>query len=126
MAYMNQERKRKIQSAVKPILDKYKLKGSLRCSKIAITLTIRSGAVDFISDFLGESERVGQWPCSVNTFWINEHWSGIANQVLTELNAAMQAADYYDRSDAHIDYFDTAYYYHILLGDNAQPYLTDV
>ena len=34
-------------------------------------------------------------------------------KALKELKAALMAADYYDRSDAQVDYFDTAYYYHI-------------
>lgn len=35
---------------------------------------------------------------------------------------AMQAADYYDDSDAMTDYFDTAYYYDIAVGDWQKPY----
>ena len=55
MAYMNQERKQKITQALKPILAKYKVKGSLSVrNHMTIVLTLKSGAIDFI----GNSNRV--------------------------------------------------------------------
>jgi hypothetical protein len=34
----------------------------------------------------------------------------------------MRSADYYDRSDAQVDYFDTAYYYGVTIGDYNTPF----
>ena len=53
MAYMNQERKAKIATAIKPILAKYGLKGSLSVrNHSTICLTVKSGKIDFIENFI--------------------------------------------------------------------------
>jgi hypothetical protein len=128
---MNQERKQKISNALKPILAKYGMKGTLRTRQHAITLTLRSGPIDFIGD-LNESRngRLGvakdemrkHYELQVNQYWIDEHYTGVSLEFLKQVKDAMQAADYYDRSDAQIDYFDTAYYYDINVGSWNKPY----
>jgi hypothetical protein len=131
MAYMNQERKAKIANALKPILAKYGMKGTLKCRQHAITLTLRQGPIDFIGD-LNESRngRLGvskdemrkHYELQVNQYWIDEHYTGVSLEFLKQVNEAMQAGDWYDRSDAQIDYFDTAYYYDINVGSWNTPY----
>ncbi len=128
---MNQERKAKIATALKPILAKYGMKGTLKCRQHAITLTLRQGPIDFIGD-LNESRngRLGvskdemrkHYELQVNQYWIDEHYTGVSLEFLKQVKDAMQAADYYDNSDAQIDYFDTAYYYDINVGSWNTPY----
>ena len=128
---MNQERKAKIANALKPILAKYGMKGTLKCRQHAITLTLRQGPIDFIGD-LNESRngRLGvskdemrkHYELQVNQYWIDEHYTGVSLEFLKQVNEAMQAGDWYDRSDAQIDYFDTAYYYDINVGSWNTPY----
>lgn len=120
MAYMNQERKAKIATALKPILAKYKMKGTLRTRQHAITLTLRSGPVDFVQD-LKDSVMYGP-PIDKNEIRNKTNYKGVSAQFIGEVNDAMQAADYYDNSDAMTDYFDTAYYYVIAVGDWQKPY----
>jgi hypothetical protein len=134
MAYMNQARKQKIATALKPILAKYGMKGTLRTRQHAITLTLRSGPIDFIGDLkiertmgyttvgLNKDEMRKHYELNVNQYWIDEHYTGVSLEFLKQVNDAMQAADYYDRSDAQIDYFDTAYYYDIHVGAWDKPY----
>jgi hypothetical protein len=43
MAWMNQERKAKIVAAAKPILAKYGMKATFRCTQHSITCTLKSG-----------------------------------------------------------------------------------
>ena len=51
MAYMNQEKKAKIQAKLKPILAKFGLKGSLSVrNHSSICLLIKSGPLDFIGN----------------------------------------------------------------------------
>jgi hypothetical protein len=135
MAYMNQERKAKIAQALKPVLAKYKVKGTLRVrNHMAITLTLKSGPIDFIAN----SNRVcgsnhyqvsrGFRPNTsnydqVNPYWFQDHYDGVAKEFLTEAFKALKAADYYDRSDAMTDYFDTAYYYDLNIGTWDKPYI---
>lgn len=118
MAYMNQEKKAIIAAKVKPILKKYGLKGSLSVhNHSSISLNLKSGPIDFGGDRI-----------RVNTYWLNDHYGDRpkALAALKELKEALMAADYYDRSDAQVDYFDTAYYYHINVGKWNKPYVVSV
>jgi hypothetical protein len=135
MAYMNQERKAKIAQALKPVLAKFGVKGTLRVrNHMAITLTLKSGKIDFIAN----SNRVcgnnhyqvsrGFRPNTnsydqVNPYWFQDHYDGVAKEFLTEAFKALKAADYYDNSDAMTDYFDTAYYYDLNIGSWDKPYI---
>ena len=111
MAYMNQERKAQISAAIKPVLAKYKMKGTLSVRNYSeIVLTLKSGAIDFKDK-----------QC-VNVYWINDHFEGVARDFLNEAVEALRAAGWYDRSDVMTDYFDTAYYISINLGKWNQPY----
>ena len=115
MAYMNQEKKAKIAAKMKPVLRKYGLKGSLSVhNHSSITLTIKSGKLDFGSDYV-----------QVNPYWLESNYSGKVLEALQEIKQALLAADYYDRSDAQIDYFDTAYYYNINVGKWNKPYIKE-
>ena len=135
MAYMNQERKQKIAQALKPILAKYKVKGSLSVrNHSTIVLTLKSGAIDFI----GNSNRVcgndfyqvqrGFKPTTsgydqVNPYWFQDHYDGDAKAFLTEAFKALKSADWYDESDAMIDYFNIAYYVDVNIGKWDAPYI---
>lgn len=126
MAYMNQARKAKIEKAITPLLNKYNLKGSLRCANHSITLTIRKGPVDFFADMI--DTRKGKpdpepYTFQVNPFWIDSHWDGQSREIFNALNEAMKAGEWYDRSDITTDYFDTAYYYYINVGSWNKPYI---
>lgn len=134
MAYMNQETKAKINTALKPVLAKYCVKGSLSVrNHSTIVLTVKSGAIDFIGNMnrvCGDPMRPGSdrfQPAlsdhiSVNPYWFKEHFDGVALQFLTEAFAALKSGDWYDRSDAMTDYFDTAYYVDLDIGKWDKPY----
>lgn len=113
MAYMNQERKAKIAALVKPILKKYGVKGSLSVrNHMSIVLTLTQGPIDFAKDS-GQDPKFG---IQVNPYWYNEHFTGKSKEFLSEVFPAMFGADWYDRSDAMTDYFDTAYYVDVNIG----------
>lgn len=114
MAYMNQEKKAKIAAAMKPVLKKYKLKGTLSVhNHSSISLNIKSGAIDF-----------GGNDIQVNPYWLDDHYKDrpLALKALKEIKQALMAAEYYDESDAQTDYFNTAYYFHINVGRWNKPY----
>jgi hypothetical protein len=137
MAYMNQERKAKIAQALKPILAKYKVKGSLSVhNHSSIVLTLKSGAIDFI----GNSNKVcgsdhyqvarGFKPetsghSQVNPYWFQDHYDGKAKAFLTEAFKALKSAGWYDESDAMTDYFNTAYYVDVNIGKWDKPYVVE-
>ena len=109
---MNQEKKAIIKAALDKVLKARGFKYSLRvCHHSSIACTIQSGPVDFGTDYE-----------QVNLYWIDNHYTGPIAALLNECREALQAAGYYDRSDAQIDYFDTAYYMHLNIGAWDKPY----
>lgn len=131
MAYMNQERKRKIAAVMKPLLKKYGMKGTLSVrSHLAIVLTLKSGKIDFIADMvphqygrdIDKAALREKYHMDINQYWFHEHYAGKSKQFLTEAFNALKAADWYDESDAMIDYFNTAYYMDIHVGKWNTPY----
>jgi len=115
VAYMNQERKAKIAANLKPVLKKYGVKGTLSVrDHMVIVLTLKSGKINF-----------GSTRDQVNTYWFHEHYEGKAKKFLTEAMRALKGADWYDNTQAEIDYFDTAYYIDINIGKWNKPYLVE-
>ena len=141
MAYMNQERKQKIATAIKPILKKFGVKGSLSVrNHSSIVLTLKSGSIDFIENFIETDSNVmhgrkmsqdqidyirSKKSLDVNPYWFQEHFSGVAKSFLTDALKALKSADWYDESDAQIDYFNTAYYVDINIGKWNKPYTVE-
>lgn len=139
MAYMNQEKKAKIVSLVKPILAKYGIKGTFSVrGHSTIVLNIKSGKIDFIENYIETDKNksyakymsddqiayIRKNKClDVNPYWYQDHFSGKAKQFLSEILPAMKGAGWYDNSDAQTDYFDTAYYVEVNIGSWNKPYV---
>ena len=114
MAYMNQEKKALIAPAVKAILKKYKMKGSLSVGNHStLCLTIASGPIQFSEDGLS---------IDVNPYWFDEHFSGKALKFLKEVFAAMNAGNH-DKSESQYDYFDVGWYVRVNIGKWNKPYV---
>ena len=136
MAYMNQERKAKIAQALKPILAKYKVKGSLSVhNHSSIVLTLKSGAIDFI----GNSNKVcgsdhyqvarGFTPntsghSQVNPYHFKDHYDGVALEFMREVFHAMNDGNH-DRSDIQSDYFDVGWYVDVNIGQWNKSYIVE-
>jgi len=137
MAYMNQEKKARIAAQVKPILAKYKVKGTLSVrNHSTIVLNIKSGAIDFIQNYL-TLDRNGhpmyamtdeqynyvyqKRYLDVNPYHYQNHFSGTAKQFLNEVMAAMNAGNH-DNSDIQTDYFDVGWYVDVNIGQWDKPY----
>jgi hypothetical protein len=126
MAYMNQERKSKIQPVVKAILKRYGLKGSLSVrSGRTLVLNIKAGPIDFIDNmnktlandpFIIASGTVAARDyISVNPYHYRNQFTGEALKVIDELLKAMNN-DNHDRSDIMTDYFDVGWYVDVNIG----------
>ena len=134
MAYMNQARKAVIKANLDKALKGTGVKYSLKCSNLSITCTIKSAPVDFIAnsnetcgaDFY-QTSRGFQTNTTgydqVNHYHYRDHYSGKAKELMTKIVTAIYSGDYYDRSDAQTDYFDTAYYAHINVGKWDKPFV---
>jgi hypothetical protein len=134
MAYMNQDKKRVIKTNLDAIFKPLGIKYSLRVMNHAkICCTIKSAPVDFIGNYNDTMLASEAWKAmpdilkerdnvTVNPYWYQDHFTGDVKELVGKIMEAMRSADYYDRSDAMVDYFDTAYYYGVTIGDYKTPF----
>lgn len=111
MAYMSQEQKAKLAPAIKAVLKKYNMKGSIAVRhNSTLVVNIKSGPIDFGGDYF-----------QVNHYYIDSRYTGVAKDFLNELKAAMMA-EHWDESDAMTDYFSCAYFVSINIGSWDKKY----
>ena len=135
MAWMNQERKAQLAPGIKAVLKKYNVKGSISVNNHStLVVTVKSGNLDFIGEanrFNREyAERTGQHFNEVKGYYqanpykrAEEYADATIGAFFKELTAAMRGDLWYDNSDIMTDYFDTAYYLHINIGQWDRPYV---
>jgi hypothetical protein len=131
MAYFNQERKAQLAPAIKAILKKYKVKGSLAVrNHSSFVLNIKSGVIDFIGNYNNtvaaqpggfRNGNPAEKSLDVNPYWYQEHFDGRALSFFKEIFAAMNVGNH-DRSDIQSDYFDVGWYVDVNVGAWNQPY----
>ena len=134
MAYMNQERKAKLAPAVKAILKRYGVKGTLSTDSATISLNIKSGTLDFIGDY---NKTVGDRPggfrlgspaqdyLQVNPYWYDEHFSNkVIKKFMNEVMRALNTGNH-DNSDIQTDYFDVGWYVRVNVGKWNKPYILE-
>jgi hypothetical protein len=133
MAYMSQEKKTKLAPAIKEVLKKYGVKGSISVNNhSSLVVTIQEGVLDLIgqanADNKVEAERRGQMvheiigSYQVNPYYAHETGNRKNASFFKNLIAAMKGTDWYNDSDAQTDYFNTAYYIDINVGKWNKPY----
>lgn len=132
MAYMNQEKKKVLAAELKKAVAGFGLKYSLRVHHhSSIIMTISEGPIDF---FKNAQDVRDAKPCpehlrniretgsmQVNTYWIDEHFTGAAKAALSAAKAALSIGNH-DRSDIQTDYFDVGWYVDIHVGQWNKPY----
>ena len=132
MAYMSQERKAQMAPAIKAVLKKYKIKGTLSVrNHSTLCLTITQGPIDFIgniNEVTARHPRYNDRPMNpakdhidVNPYWYHEHFDGQALQFLQEIMPLMNTGNH-DNSDIQTDYFDVGWYVDVNIGRWNKPY----
>ena len=122
MAYMNQEKKAVIKANLDKILKPLGIKYSLKVHhQSSITCTIQSSPIDFIGDCIGYKHDSKYLQC--NLYWIENNYKNPSKDILFKINEALRSADYYNRSESQIDYYDTAYYYNLHFGAWDKPFI---
>jgi len=118
MAYVSQEMKKSLAPAIKTILKKYGVKGSLAVRHHStLVLNIKSGKIDFVKDSTSDAHHY-----QVNTYWTDSHYKGKAKKFFAEVIAAMKGPKFFDHSDAMTDYFHCSHYIDINIGKWNAPY----
>ena len=137
MAYMSQERKKQMAPAIKAVLKKYGVKGTLAVNNHStLVLNIKSGPIDFIENFIQTDKdlpygkhmsddqiayiRKNQ-SLDVNVYWYKEHFSGQALAFLSQVIPLMNKGNH-DNSDVQTDYFDVGWYVDVNIGKWNKPY----
>jgi len=112
MAYISQEDKKELAPAIKAVLKKYNMKGSIGIRNYStLVVNLKEGSLN-----LGSNS-------SVNVYWIEDHYQGVAKNFLNELLVAMKGPNYYNNDDSMTDYYDRSHYTDINVGKWNKPYI---
>ena len=115
MAYVSQEDKKKLAPAIKEVLKKYKVKGSISVRHhMTLVVKLKEGEVKF--------DPASHY--QVNEHWYQDHYADNPKLVsfISELLAAMKGPDYFNEDDAMTDYFHRSHYTDINFGEWDAPY----
>jgi len=114
MAYVSKETKKELAPAIKKVLAEYGVKGTIKVNNgSTLVVTLRKIPAGLFTD--------KEITNGVNVYWIDEHFTGAAREFLTKLLAAMKGDKWYNNTDSSIDYFDTAWYNDIKIGEWNKP-----
>jgi hypothetical protein len=136
MAYVSQEVITKARTALKALNKEYGVKATFSGKgDSTLYLTIAEGSIDFIGNFCEnvaskriqhDTQQVIDWvtkqqSISVNQYYLDSSFSGIALEYLEKAKAIMYV-DHWDKSDIQSDYFNCSYYVNINVGRWNKPY----
>lgn len=132
MAYINAKDVEAIRSELKAAFPEFKF-GVRKRDHMAVTVTIKSGPVDFSDIFAQDEYSARKQYVQLNTYHLDsfygQHAKTFARMVEIIRTAPARGegyhrgTGYYNNSDAQIDYFDTAYYYDLHIGAWDKPYI---
>ena len=119
MAYMSQELKKQKAPAIKKVLAKYGMKGTIGVqNKSTLVVNLWSGKLNI----MGETEGcVDRKYISINPYYLKDNHQGDTYFFLKELIAVMNDGNY-DNSDVQTDYFDVGFYIDVNVGSWDKPY----
>jgi hypothetical protein len=131
MAYLNAADVKQIRLELKETFPKFKF-GVRKRDGMAVSVTIKSGPTDFSSIFNQDAYNQKKQYAQINGYHMDSFYGEHApflKQVQQIIKTAPSRGEgyhkgdgWYDRSDAMVDYFDTAYYIDINIGSYNQPY----
>ena len=125
MAFISQEKKKELAPKIKEVLKKHGVKGTISVSHHSnLVVRLKSGKIDLYGEKTSPNWCGSHGSDSVNTYWINDHHTGVSRDFLNELKAAMNDGNW-DKSDAMTDYFNVGWYSDIVVGNNSadKPYV---
>ena len=125
MAYINKEDVKAIRKELKEAFPKFKFGVRKQHGSMSVMVTVKQGPTDF-SNILKQYGYTNINP--YHTGMYGEHQAFLDKVIDIIKTAPMRGNGYnkdgwYDRSDAMTDYFDTAYYMTINIGDWNKSYV---
>lgn len=139
MAYITQEMKKELAPAIKSVLKKFGVKGTISINhSTSLNVNIKEGIVDFIGifnadvkalvdrgDISGFGRQINEGYYQENPYRVYEPYDReltIVEKFVNELQIAMRGTMYYNNDDIMTDYFDSAYFMGINIGKYDKPY----
>ncbi len=136
MAYISQELKKTLTPAIKSVLAKYGMKGTVGIQHHdTLVVTIKSGTLDLIGNHVKYSESVGrQFPDGIPTsLSVDQHYARevavedifdeTVKNFYDELFVAIKGDTWFDKSNIKTDCFNTEYYIDVNIGKFDNPYI---
>lgn len=128
MAYCSQTTKANIVAAIKPICKKYGIKATFGVDNHStFVMNIRSGKLDFLNNYVVSNNTLDRKPkdhMDINQYWFKEQFTGECLEFFTEVFSAIKSAgEWFDKSDIQSDYFHTAFYIDVNVGNWDKPYI---
>lgn len=133
MAYMDQRHKAFLAPAIKAVLKKYGMKGTIGVrNHSTLVVNVSQGPLDIIGNmyeiamtkpetFYARDKAPKPTHLQVNEHWIGDNYTGKCKEFLIALKDAMDVGNH-DRSDIQTDYFDVGWYKDINIGQWDKPF----
>lgn len=141
MAYMNQEKKKVLAPAIKSVLKKYNMKGTIGVHHhSSLVVNIKAGALDLLGAAqkhndeyarmrgdepyqVGDNLQVNPYHCVANAKRVGENKiAKFYDELLDAVNGRGTSVQNHNNSDIMTDYFDVGYYIDINVGQWDKPY----
>ena len=141
MAYVSKEDKAKLTPGIKAVLKKYGMKGSISVRNYSgLVVKLTSGPLDILGDYKrgcvqdtridlsnpSDVERVNYrleaTYIDVNSYYLNETYTGQIKAFMQELHSAMEGENFFNHDDGMTDYFHRSHYTYIYVGGYNKPY----
>jgi hypothetical protein len=121
MAYVSKKDKEVIVKNCKKVLDAYETKGTFRIENYStIVLTIKKSKLNLLPERYQERGYSSNFHISQLASYFGKNSEEF--KFLSEIEVAMKSAGWYNNTDSMIDYFDTAYYYRLDIGNYKTPF----
>ena len=122
MAYVSQEDKKEMAPAIKAVLKKYGMKGSISVHHYStLVVTVKSGKLDVIGNYMATSrhaENYSEAPTNldVNLYHLESAYDGEVLSFMKEMHSALKGEKYFDKSEPMTDYFHVSHYMDLKIG----------
>jgi len=123
MAYVSQEMKKELAPAIKAVLKKYGMKGTIAVrDHMVLVCNIKRGKLDILGA-LPVGEYGPRDYVQVNPYWIEENYDDPeVVAFLLELKDALEGPNFFCHDDSMTDYFHRSHYIDINVGQWDKPY----
>ena len=128
MAYISAEDVKAIRNELKEAFPKFKFAVRKGSGSLSVDVVVQRATFAFQDQF--EKSFQGKRYAQVNQYWIKDHFSDAEErEFMLKVNEIMHNAPgraggkvYFDESDAMTDYFHTAFYTHLSIGQWDKEY----